>query len=227
MTSFNSRIALSAIALLAGSTAALAVPIVATSSSSGAFPVSAVDLLNGNVGVVTGTALGGQEGTSANPAVLTNGLFGTGGGPLDLAQTVSIGNNTTITYSLNTVAFSQGFSITGINVYSGWRDAGRDNQNYSVLYSTVAAPAVFIPITSVAFAPAPANSGASMITDTTGTLATGVAALRFTFGNQENGYVGYREIDVAGFGIVTIPEPATLATLCLGGLALLRRRRAA
>lgn len=227
MISLTSRITLSVAVVFISSAAALAIPVVNTASSAGAFPVSAVDVLNGLTGVVTGTALGGQEGTSSNVNILTNGAFGIAGNPLHLAETVSIGNNTTITYNFNLTNANQGFTITEVDVFSGWRDSGRDRQDYSVLYSTIAAPGVFIPVATVAgFNPSPSPSGASFITDTTGTLATGVASLRFVFGNQENGFVGYRELDAIGFG-VHIPEPATLTTLCLGSLVLLRRRRAA
>ena len=55
-------------------------------------------------------------------------------------------------------------------------------------------------------------------------MAANVAAVRFVFPNQENGYVGYRELDVHGV-VAPVPEPASLAALTLGGLALLGRRR--
>ena len=63
---------------------------------------------------------------------------------------------------------------------------------------------------------------AHSLTDTTGTLASGINAIRFTFlgdgmGADESGYV---EIDVHA-----VPEPATVSLAALGLLLLGRRRR--
>ena len=52
------------------------------------------------------------------------------------------------------------------------------------------------------------------------TLASGITGLRFNFLGQQNGYVGYKEIDVQ-----VIPEPSAALIGGLGMLALLRRRR--
>jgi hypothetical protein len=64
------------------------------------------------------------------------------------------------------------------------------------------------------------------VTDTTGILATGVDAIRFdildTFSNNAGGVV-MREIDVFG---TAVPEPSATLLFGLGGLVLLRRRRA-
>jgi VCBS repeat-containing protein len=190
-------------------------PTTATASSAGTFPVATADLLTGLTPAVTGTALGGQEGTSANPEVLSNGQFGLAGLPnaVALSETVSIGNNTTLTYSLDTIASPAGYNIHQIHTYSGWRDAGRDNQDYTVQYATVANPGVFVDFTgAISFAPNPAASGQVSITSSTGFLATGVAQVRFVFGNQENGYVGYRELDVIGS-----PMNPTTATITVAG----------
>jgi hypothetical protein len=54
-------------------------------------------------------------------------------------------------------------------------------------------------------------------------LATGVAAIRISFVNVQNGAIGMSEIDILG---TAIPEPSSAALLGgLGMLALLRRRR--
>ncbi len=209
-----------------------AAPIIVTNSSAGAFPVSNSDLLEGIVGTVGPGSLGGQEGTSNNPAILTNGLFGTGGNPLDTAQTVSIGNNVTLSWQLDLGASPDGYDITGINVYSGWRDAGRDRQDYTARYATVADPGNFVDIASVSgFNPSPSNSGESLITDDTGLIASGVGEIQLFFPGQENGYSGYREIDVLGSAVAgpAVPEPASIAIwsllgLCLAGYGYRRRR---
>ena len=69
-----------------------------------------------------------------------------------------------------------------------------------------------------------------MITDTTGTIATGVGEIQLFFPGQENGYVGYREVDVLGTAVEAggaTPEPSTAILSVLGilGLGLTRRRR--
>lgn len=188
----------------------LGAPIQTPQSSTGAFPVSPSDLLQGIVPATGGTALQGQEGTSSNPAVLTNGTFGAAGLPdaAALAETLSIANNTTLTYTLDYAANPNGFDIAQIDTYSGWRDGGRDNQNYVVRYSLVAAPDVFVDFATVSLAPNPPPSGKVSIAPASGIMLSGVAKLQFVFGGQENGFVGYREIDVFGTP-TTISETAT------------------
>jgi VCBS repeat-containing protein len=195
---------------------AVGTPVVTTNSSAGTFPVSNTDLLQGLSPVVTGTALGGQEGTSSNPAILSNGTFGPAGLPdaAALAQTVSISNNTTLTYTLNTLANPLGYDISQIHTYSGWRDNGRDNQDYTVQYEQVGNPGVWVNFTgTVSFTPGTPPSGQVSITSPTGFIATGVSAVQFVFGNQENGYVGYRELDVIG-----TPRVTTTVTITVNGL---------
>ena len=187
--------------VVGGATAAGAV---ATASAT-TFPVSNTDLLSGLVPVVTGNTLNGEEGTSSNPAVLTNGQFGPALLPdaAALAATLSIKNNTTLTYSLDTATYPLGYDISSLAVYSAWRDGGRDNIDVTIQYSTVAAPGTFTNfVGAISFAPAVAGAQAT-VTSPTGFLQTGVAAVRFVFGNQENGYVGYRELDVTGVPRVT------------------------
>ena len=90
MTRSTVCFALGAAALLGASNAASAIPSIATSAfnNSTAPAVSATDLINGVAGVVTGTALGGQESTSSNVNVLTNGSFGIPG--LGLVVTIGL-----------------------------------------------------------------------------------------------------------------------------------------
>jgi hypothetical protein len=62
------------------------------------------------------------------------------------------------------------------------------------------------------------------ITDSTGVLATNVAAVRFTFDQPaapEAGYTGYTEIDVFG---TAVPEPASLGLAGVAAIGLLTRR---
>ena len=233
-TSF--QIALTAVALAVGGVAmdASAAVSIATDGQTGAGPftptytVSAIDLLN----AVSPSASTGNfaEEASGGTSVLTNGTFGTisGGNPGINTLFATAGTGEQITYSLNLAASPQGYRITGIDTYGGWNDNGRDQQLYTVAYSTTAAPATFTDLTSVNFNPAAGGDPSAtrvQITDTTGTLATNVAALRFTFdqpSSPENGYTGYTEIDVFG---TAVPEPAAVCVLVAAGVGVLGRGR--
>ena len=103
-----------------------------------------------------------------------------------------------------------GYNLTNITVYGGWTDAGRDQQAYTVSYSTVAAPASFISLGRVNYNPAnPASVQSTTrvtLTPASGALAKNVAAVKFDFTTpaSENGYCGYSEIILAG---VPSPQP--------------------
>jgi hypothetical protein len=192
------------------------------------FTPSASDLING----LASSAQAGnfsQEGTGGT-GVLTNGSFPSpitrdAGGPFQFAAFATGGNGggTSVTYTLASPA-----NLTNIVTYGGWQDQGRDQQAYSVLYATAAAPTIFVPLGTVDFNPPDALGHPQVtrvtLTDTTGVLAAGVKALRFDFNTTENGYSGYSEIDVNG---TSIPEPTAIGLVgCVAGAGLLRRRRA-
>ncbi len=185
-----------------------------TGQSSGAagFSVSATDLLQNLSGVRTGTGLNADEGTSRDPIVLTNGSFGSIAPPLN-QDALTIRDNTTLTYDFDISTYSLGYAISSIDVYSGWQDPGRTNQTYTVRYSTVGAPTTFIDLASVNYTATDKNARTSLAAGTQ-LLATGVASLQFFFPGQQNGYVGYREIDVQGYGIA----PAATATITINGV---------
>lgn len=185
-----------------------AATVVTVTNQNGAFAVSNTDFLNGITPTVTGTALGGQEGNSSNPAVLTNGAFGANNNSIP-AEVLPIANNTTFTYQLNLGAAPGGYNISKIDTYSGWNDAGRVNQTYDILYSTVANPGTFIPLQSINQAGNNLDLRLEIFDNAGAFLANNVGQLRFVFGAQQNGYVGYRELDV--FGTANVPEPASVA----------------
>ena len=58
-----------------------------------------------------------------------------GGGPGE----VGINSNTTLTYTFDTSSPSDanGYNLSTIDVFSGWGDNGRFQQNYTINYSTV------------------------------------------------------------------------------------------
>jgi len=190
-----------------------------TSTFTHTYVVSSTDLING----LTPTTVVGDfpagSGTGSQ-AVLNDGLMPatldtfpfsgfTGGGTSE---------GTRLIYTLPTPA-----SIASIDVYGGWADTGRDDQNYSVFYATSLDPTTFVFLQTVNFNPTPGGRVVSKSTiseNVTGILATDVKALRFDFLTHVNNWAGYAEIDVNA-----VPEPSAALLGGLGLLDLLIRRR--
>jgi hypothetical protein len=153
----------------------------------------------------------------------THAAFGLGGG--------GSGTGTSVTYGLNLSLAPQGYDISSIVSLGGWNDNGRDQQLFTVFYSTVANPNTFLQIGDpVNFNPNVAANiqSATKVTisdSANAALAVGVGALRFDFpAGVENGYTGYAEL--AATGSPTVPEPSSAAMLALTcGLMGSRRRR--
>ena len=116
---------------------------------------------------------------------------------------------------------ANGYNLTNITVYGGWRDAGRDQQGFTVYYSTVAAPSTFISLGSVYYNPTNAAGLACatrvILTSTSGVLVTSVAAVKFDFTTPTtpNGWSGYAQIQV--FGTPTGTPPTANRPTCLPG----------
>ena len=184
------------------------------------------DLLTGII--QTGSTFADQEGLNADTtsASLTNGAFGPAGliaAPGPNPEVAIIGNFQTLTFTLGTGAFGAGYTISEFRAYSGWQDNGRSRQDYTLLYSTVAAPGTFLPLITV-------NGTQNMqdqltvVKDDLGATIPNVFAIQFqTAGNVQNGYVGWREFDLVGTS--TVPEPASFSLLALGASAFLSMRR--
>jgi alpha-L-rhamnosidase len=125
------------------------------------------------------------------------------------------GAGSTLIYPLPNSAL--GFDLTNITVYGGWADNGRDQQAYTVYYSTMMAPANFISLAVVNYNPAIANNIQSatkvVLTSSIGVLATNVAAVKFDFTSpgSENGYCGYAGITVFGTASIAPAVPSALS----------------
>lgn len=231
--------ALAGVLIFAPST--FAAPVIATDNQVGTgggstftptYVVSTTDLINGASPASSSGAAGFALETAGGIGVLTDGTYGSiNDGVTGAHPAFATGGNTGgtfVTYSLG--ANPTGYNISSIVVYGGWNDNGRDEQKYTVSYSTVAAPNTFIPITPVDFNPNIAGSiqSATKVTisdDTLPFLATGAANIKFDFSAAvENGYTGYAELDVNG-SPTAAPEPATLGLFAVGATGLLMRRR--
>lgn len=125
------------------------------------------------------------------------------------------GAGSSVIYSLTNLS-AGGYSLTNITVYGGWKDAGRDQQAYTVYYSKVSAPTTFLPLRSVNYNPANAANAPSAtratLTAASGAIATNVAAVKFDFTNpvSENGYCGYAEIQLFGIPVSPVVVRQTL-----------------
>jgi hypothetical protein len=167
------------------------------------YTVSSDDLLQTSLGSVDSSLLQvGPENDGFGLSSLADGVFniGTDGIMFSIA-----GGD--LMYYLDNAAF-RGFAVSNINVFGGWANPGRANQNYTVSYSTVSAPSNFVFIATIAYTPpgsAPDYASVGISDVSGGVLATGVRALKFHFGPQQNGYAGYNEIDVLG-AIIPVPE---------------------
>jgi hypothetical protein len=127
------------------------------------------------------------------------------------------GAGSTIVYTLP--AFSFGYNLTNITVYSGWQDNGRDAQAYTVSYSTVANPSQFTVLTVVNYNPSVPGGVASAnrvaISDSAGGLiASNVAAVQFDFTSpgSENGYCGYGAITIEGTAATNVAGQIIVVT---------------
>jgi hypothetical protein len=154
-------------------------------------------------------------------------MIATGGSPTTTSTnyvscgTVASGAGQFVTYTLTGSA--TGYNLTNITVYGGWRDDGRDQQGYTVYYSTVAAPSTFITLGSVSYNPANAASTAcatrATLMPANGSLATNVAAVEFDFTEPAtpNGWCGYSQIQVFGIpAFVTATNPTNIVVQVTG-----------
>ena len=144
-----------------------------------------------------------------NETNLTSGILGFGA-----AFSASCGDDGT---AVPWIIFTSetGWNLTDIVTYTLWHDYGRDGQFYNLSYSTLSAPATFLPLASVAYNPAvPENGTASgnriAIAPATGQslLASNVYAVKFDFtpqGTQDFGWSGYTQIVLQGANLVAYP----------------------
>ncbi len=146
--------------------------------------------------------------------ILTDGTIGSAG---NQSQTVAPLEDASVIYTLDTSTNVNGYNISAFDAYAAWGDSGRDDQSFSVLYSTVADPGTFIPIGRIEnHTNSGYNATHSRITPPSGFLATNVGAVKFFFKNQENGYVGYREFIASG-SAVSLASPLTWSGLSSNG----------
>ena len=174
-------------------------------------------------------ARGLNDGTSANAGTTDNTFFHVDSGNFPA----------TATFDLNIAVHTLGYDITSMQSFMGWSTVSmaQGNQTYTVAVSAVGS-AAYTDIATVAYTPFADVSGTDydshvLITDSTGTLATGVDSIRFTFLDPllsvtpgGGGFPGtlVRELDVFGTA-ATVPEPSAMMLGLLSPALLLGRRR--
>ncbi|MEI7911913.1 MAG: autotransporter-associated beta strand repeat-containing protein [Verrucomicrobiota bacterium] len=171
-----------------------------TTANTYTFSPAANNLLAG-LSPTANFGVGNQGNGTAAVTALTDGAS-----PGTAATVYAVSNNQSILYTLP--ANATGYDLSKFNIYSFWNDSGRENITLtSIQYSTVADPNTFItlPASAVNYEGGAAKSYASF-TPATGVLATGVYAVKFNFGGQENSWVGYSELEVIGTASVSTPN---------------------
>jgi len=163
----------------------------------------------------------GNNENAGTPAVLTDGSFGTinfglTGDNYDetcIGQDAEAGN-----YVIYTLAGStNGYDLTSIMSAGGWSNNGRDQEEYTLSYSTVADPTNFIELTVVNYNtvnPVGISVTRVTLTPATGILAGNVAALMFDMRSPggKNGYEGYSEL--AAYGSASGPLEMAPSVSC-------------
>jgi hypothetical protein len=181
-------------------------------------------------GDFTGGTFGTVPTYGSGPSVLTDGSLGTvdfsttqmhlmwtcmGTGTDNGDGSLSFGGQS-VTYTLP--ANANGYTITNITTFGGWNDGGRDQQAYTVFYSTLQNPDIFLPMAVVNYNPTnPVGYSLTRatVTSANGALATNVKALKFdmNFPGGENGYSGYNEFAVYGSPTATPPPAVPVITV--------------
>ena len=189
--------------LLLGVAVAGALTITGSSSTS-AYAVSASDLLlttglSSVSDALTANAPENNAWSHGTTASLTDGMFGPAGA--DGGYCIASGS---VTYLLNTNLNSTGYTITNITTYSGWDNSGRANQNYTLSFRRVGS-STFVDPTVVTYAVTVSPPSGTKVT-LSGFTETNVDAIRFDFSTpaQQSGGVGYKELDVFGYGAVPV-----------------------
>lgn len=161
----------------------------------------------------------GQNSDNANgdPAILSDGILGDSKSMLDACGTTGAGEY--VIYNLITNTATLGYDLTNLQVYGGWTDSGRRDQEYQVLYATVDNPTNFISLVSQHYLPGD-PSGSAEATRTTlvptgGVLAHNVCEVEINWNitpQYLNGYGGYSEVVIGGTNSTQIALVAPLIT---------------
>jgi len=186
--------------------------LVQTNSSNGdfnGFAAASDDLINAGQSTLAGVDFSGGV-SFGDPGALNNGDGG------DYFGFAWDGGNAVVTANLNTSVNTLGYDITSMTSIASWFSSDRYAQTITVAYSLVGSDDF---VTLGTFSNSDNVSTKIVLTDSTGVIASGVDAIRCTLSSMTT----FKELDVAG--TPTLPEPATMGLLTLGGLGMLIRRK--
>ena len=190
--------------------------IMLQSQNDSVYPVSATDLLHG-IAPTSKAQIFDEEGLNSDTSgiSLTNGSFGLTG---------QIGAEVSIIHNGGLLVYVLPFStnIFEIATYTGWKDAGRSRQDFTVSVSTDSGLSWNF-LYTVASNQGGMSQEVRLIDSVGAPLAVNINAIKFECPNTQNGYVGYREIDV--FGSPAVPEPSMMVIGTLFGLGGLMAKR--
>ncbi len=222
--------------IIAGGTLKLPAPagavgtITYASSATPGTPAGPLSLISGltptgNTNPLPGQ--GGNFGPTGPVSVLTDGINNTNHNAAAEATWYSIGNNTSLTYTLP--ASSQGFNISNINLYCNWDDNGRSQISIAnISYSTVGSPGVFTPFAGAGGSQQtsqPSSNNEGSYSASGGVMATNVAAIQINFGSQLNSWDAYGEIEVLGNAVAAgnnfLPTTTAVQLGAASGIATL------
>jgi len=189
------------------------------------FPISTDDLINTGQSTFLSQDITGSANSTGVPSNLNNGSTGTA--TTHATAYWDHSNVWSTTFNLDTSSNTLGYDITEINTVAGWTNANVF-QEYELFVSVVGdASFTSLGTVNMTFIALDGlnHSTQAKWTDTTGTIATGVDAVRFVFADDIAPIAAiYREIDV--IGAATVPEPSSMALVALSlvGMISLRKR---
>ncbi|MCW1884697.1 autotransporter-associated beta strand repeat-containing protein [Luteolibacter flavescens] len=165
--------------------------------------------------LATATASGtlnNQFGSSGSWGTLTDGSVGPTPNNTTPYQTamntvvVPTANNE-VTFTLDLTGHPDGHTITTFDSYGLWNDPGRDDQRYTLSYSTDNVNFTqLISVQNNTVNPGTSKATHTRVFDDTGVLATNVKAIRVKFTNpQENGGAGYSEFVLTSTPVAALP----------------------
>lgn len=149
------------------------------------FTLAQDNLICGLLPASSSTGFNNSEG-GKNKALLTDGLAS----PLGKELTQCLGNNAVLTYE-----FGKEVSISEVRIYATWADDGRDKPSIASVYVNKGTESEAQIGGAFSYDISTANCATL---SAGGFMAAGVSSITITFASQENGYVGYSEIEVIG-----------------------------
>ncbi len=192
-----------------------------TSSWDGGFTPAAKNILLGKTPESTPASaaalINQRNGNTITEGSLTLGTLTDGdAGVRDKSRTTCLSDNASLTYSLGAAS-----TIEEIRIYSTWSDTGRDTLSItSVAVETQDGETVMLSTSAITHSGNGNCACATLKMADDSPLCTNACKVVFNFGAQENGYVGYSElevivaedVDIKLSGVIEIPTNENVTT---------------